>query len=200
MTGMTEEQGINQVFGGGGHVVILGVGASIASNKRNPEKSGKELPSMDNLIEIIGLNYIFKDLSIKLKTKNFETLYSKLYEDKSGSKEIKEVEKKVYDYFSSMELPDEATIYDYLVLSLRSKDLIATFNWDPFLFQAWCRNCEVGNPPYIAFLHGNVAIGYSDMDKRCGPAGLYVKATGNYMEPTRLLYPVTKKNYQDEFI
>ena len=55
--------------------------------------------------------------------------------------------------------------------------------------------------PYLAFMHGNVALGYSKEDKRCGPAGWYSKATKNYFEPTRLLYPVVQKNYtQDEFI
>lgn len=39
--GMTKEEGIEQVYGGGGHVVILGAGASIASSLRNPEKNGK---------------------------------------------------------------------------------------------------------------------------------------------------------------
>jgi len=50
-------------------------------------------------------------------------------------------------------------------------------------------------------LHGTVALGYSKEDKRSGPAGWYSKATKNYFEPTRLLYPVDQKNYnQDEFI
>lgn len=40
MTGMTKEAGIQQVFGGGGHVVILGAGASIVSTLRNPERTG----------------------------------------------------------------------------------------------------------------------------------------------------------------
>src|SRR5690606_3970494 len=94
------------------------------------------------------------------------------------------------------------TIYDYLVLSLRDKDLIATFNWDPFLYQAWVRNRRFPtNIPRLSFLHGNVSIGYSKEDKRCGAAGMHIRATGNYLEPTKLLYPVEQKNYtDDEFI
>ena len=46
------------VYGGGGHVVILGAGASIASTLRNPEPSGKQLPSMDNFIDVVGLSDI----------------------------------------------------------------------------------------------------------------------------------------------
>lgn len=48
MAGMTKEEGINQVYGGGGHVVILGT-------FRNIELNGKRLPSMDNFIEIVEL-------------------------------------------------------------------------------------------------------------------------------------------------
>ena len=40
------------------------------------------------------------------------------------------------DYFSSLALPEHPSIYDYLVLGLRPKDVIATFNWDPFLMLA----------------------------------------------------------------
>ncbi len=198
----TKEDRIKTVYGGGGHVVILGSGASIASTIRDPEPNGMQLPSMDNFIELVGLSDIIESLPKNLKTKNFEQLYSNLHKDNSQSDEILEIESRVYDYFKDMKLPEnEATIYDYLVLSLRPRDLIATFNWDPFLYQAFNRNGHIADMPHLAFLHGSVAIGYSKKDKRCGPAGWYLKATNNYFEPTRLLYPVAQKNYtQDEFI
>lgn len=198
---LTKEDRINTVMGGGGHVVILGAGASIASTFRNAELNGKQLPSMDNFIEVVGLQDIIDRLPNHLIAKNFETLYGNLHKDNPNSAEIIEIEERVYDYFKDMKLPDEPTIYDYLVLSLRPKDLIATFNWDPFLYQAFVRNGQIADMPYLCFLHGNVAIGYSEIDKRCGPAGWYSKATENYFFPTRLLYPVDQKNYiDDEFI
>jgi len=40
----TKEDRIKTVYGGGGHVVILGAGASITSTFRNPEQTGKRLP------------------------------------------------------------------------------------------------------------------------------------------------------------
>ena len=202
MTGMTKEEGINQVYGGGGHVVVLGAGASIASTMRNSEKSGKKLPAMNNFVEVIGLQDIIEKIPQELKSDNFETLYANLHKANPGGDEIREIEKRIKDYFGDMVLPDEPTIYDYLVLSLRSKDIIATFNWDPFLYQAWIRNLKFTNDlPYLSFLHGNVAIGYSAEEKRCGPAGMYSKATGDYFEPTKLLYPIEQKNYtNDEFI
>jgi hypothetical protein len=199
--GHTKEDRINTVYGGGGHVVILGAGASVASTLRNPLSNGKKLPLMNNFIETVGLTDIIDTIPNHIKSDNFEILYSNLYLDDPKSKQIKEIEKRVYNYFTSLKLPDEPTVYDYLVLSLRPRDLIATFNWDPFLYQAWSRNLHVGDRPYIAFLHGNVAIGYNKTDKRCGPVGMYAKATKNYMSPTRLLFPVTQKNYNDdEFI
>jgi hypothetical protein len=199
--GHTKEDRIKTVYGGGGHVVILGAGASIAANKRNPLPNGKHLPSMDNFIEVVGLSDIVDGLPGNLKAKNFEELYSNLYSDDPASKEIKEIEKRVYAYFKDMRLPNEPTIYDYLILALRSRDVIATFNWDPFLYQAFSRNAHVGDRPYVCFLHGNVALGYNTADRRSGPAGMYSKATRNYYAPTKLLYPVTQKNYNnDEFI
>ena len=202
MTGMTIEEGINQVYGGGGHVVILGAGASIASTIRNPEKSKKQLPSMDNLIEVVGLNDLIQYIPEELFDKNFETLYSNLHSDDSNSKIIKEIELRINCYFRNMALPDQPTIYDYMVLSLRNKDLIATFNWDPFLFQAWNRNKKyVDNLPNLCFLHGNVAIGYSSEDKERGPVGMKARIDGGVYKPTKLLYPVENKNYtSDEFI
>jgi len=56
---------------------------------------------------------------------------------------VSEIEDEVESYFSGMDLPEEATLYDYLVLSLRNKDIIATFNWDPFLAKAFQRNMDV---------------------------------------------------------
>ena len=199
---LTKADRINTVFGGGGHVVILGAGASIASTIRNPELSGKKLPSMDNFIEVVGLQDIVDSLDDRLRAQNFELLYSNLHENKPESDEIKEIERRVIDYFKDMKLPKEPTIYDHLVLSLRPRDLIATFNWDPFLFQAFNRNHEFTKDlPLMSFLHGSVSIGYSSEDKRCGPAGMQLRVDGGYFKPTKLLYPVKQKNYNDdEFI
>jgi len=201
MPGKTIEDRINTVYGGGGHVVILGAGASIASTIRNAEANSKRLPTMDNFIDVVGLRDIVERLPDDLVAFNFEDLYSKLHVTDSDSAEIREIESRVRSYFSDMLLSNEPTIYDYMVLALRPKDIIATFNWDPFLYQAWCRNRHVGDLPYIAFLHGNVALGYDYIGKRSGPAGMFSKETYEEFVPTKLLFPVTQKNYNsDEFI
>lgn len=196
---MTIEEGISQVFGGGGHVVILGAGASIASTYRNPEKHGRRLPSMDNFSDVVGLKDIIRDIPAKLTANNFEQLYGNLHQDNPDSEILREIERRIKGYFGDMELPDEPTIYDYLILSLRPKDLIATFNWDPFLYQAWVRNRTfTDRQPHLSFLHGNVAIGFSAEDKRCGPIGMQARREGGVFEPTKLLYPVEQKNYTDD--
>lgn len=198
---LTKKDRIKTVYGGGGHVVILGAGASIASTSRNAEASGKLLPHMGNFIQLVGLQDIVNVLPENLQSNNFEELYGKLHEHNPQSDEIIEIERRVYSYFSDMKLPDEATIYDYLVLSLRPRDLIATFNWDPFLYQAYCRNSDIADMPRISFLHGNVAIGYSTEDKKVGPVGYQARRDGGEFIATKLLYPVFQKNYNsDEFI
>lgn len=67
---LTKDDRINTVMGGGGHVVILGAGASIASTIKNPEMNGKKLPSMDNFIEVVGLQDIVERLPEKLVASN----------------------------------------------------------------------------------------------------------------------------------
>lgn len=197
---MTREDEIKRVHGNGIHIVILGAGASIASTLRDKEKNSKVLPAMDNIVQVIGLEQIVEQLpdNIKKYANDFEKLYSKLF-DRTDLKDIREkIESVIYDYFASLKLPDSPTIYDYLILSLRQKDVIATFNWDPFLYQAYDRNGIYADPPSILFLHGNVAIGYSELDERVGPAGRNSKATGGYFTPTKLLYPVEKKDYNSD--
>lgn len=200
-TEVNKEEGIQTVFGGPSHIVILGAGASIASTIHNPEPNGKKLPSMDNFVEIVGLAAMMDAVDTDAVNKNFETIYSTLYLQDPNSVGLKRIESRIKAYFQSLKLPPNPTIYDYLVLSLRPKDLIATFNWDPFLFEAYLRNGQVCQMPRLSFLHGSVSIGFSSEDQRAGPADWFSKATGAKFVPTRLLYPVTQKNYSaDEFI
>jgi hypothetical protein len=195
--GLTKEDRIDTVYGGGRHVVILGAGASIACARRNPELRGKALPSMDNFIEVVGLEDIVAGLPPEQRHGNFETLYSSIHKSDPNSPEVREIKTRVRAYFKDLQLPNVPTIYDYLVMALRPKDLIATFNWDPFLTQAFVRNGKKTDLPNCAFLHGNVSIGYNKEEGRQGPAGATHKVTGAYYTPTPLLFPVTQKNYID---
>lgn len=156
---------------------------------------------MDNLIDVLNLMDIDGVAEAAAENKNFEAVYSALYLKEPGSPAITSIERRVREYFAGLRLPPTPTIYDYLVLALRPKDLIATFNWDPFLCQAIRRNRSVTEMPHHSFLHGNVALGFSSRDQNAGPAGRYSMRTGLEFVPTRLLYPVTQKDYnKDEFI
>jgi hypothetical protein len=116
-----------------------------------------------------------------------------------NSKRIQGIEEKIYNYFDGLLLPDEPTIYDYLVLSLRKKDLIATFNWDPFLIQAYIRNSRLTkNLPLLSFLHGNVAIGVDLESKTVGIKGGFSTKSGQPLQPVKLLYPIENKNYSND--
>ena len=197
---MTREEGISRVYQGPGHVVILGAGASIASTLRDPEPSGKSLPSMDDFIDVLHLGDLVSSFDREADG-NFEAVYSRIHESDPESPVLGEIEARVSEYFRGMGLPPTPTVYDYLMCSLRPKDLIATYNWDPFLFQAFCRNRRVGGLPHLSFLHGSVAVGYSLDEHKAGPSGAFADpACAHEFAPTRLLYPVKQKDYNvDEF-
>ena len=186
---------------GGMHLVILGAGASIASCLRNPELHGKKLPSMNGLSDVIDMSDILSQVPQNLLCCNFEELYGNIYEWDNSSPLLKEINQRIYTYFRELELPLEPTIYDYLIMSLREKDVIATFNWDPFLYQAWWRNYYHGSSPQLIFLHGNVAIGYNEENNGIGWAGTIGKIHKKYYIPTQLMFPIKHKNYkEDRFI
>ena len=159
---------------------------------------------MNNLVEVIGLESLFEEYGLKYEGENFEATYDALVFSGEYPDLVNEIELAVENYFSEMELPDEATLYDYLILGLRGKDIIATFNWDPFLAQAFQRNMNVigyEQMPQMVFLHGNVAIGICYSCKTKGWRFNGCDKCGNQLQPSKLLYPVSQKNYsEDEFI
>jgi hypothetical protein len=180
------------------HVLILGAGASVAAFP-DGDASGKRLPTMDNLIEIIGLGSILEETGVEYKSRNFEVVYSEIYEKDPKSAIIEVIEEHVRTYFKSMNLPEQPTLYDHVLLSLRPKDLIVSFNWDPFLYDAWYRNRYIYNVPLpqIAHLHGNVRIGYCPEHHIQGDL-FYCPVCGKPIVPSRLLFPVVQKNYADD--
>lgn len=181
------------------HVVILGAGASLATTLlTNGDKNGRKLPIMDDLVKILGLEELLKQVEIEFKSKNFEDIYSELYSHVEYKNILEKIENCVYQYFNSLELPDNPTIYDYLVLSLRSKDVIATFNWDPLLPDAWERCRKITrNLPTLLFLHGNVRVATCERCKVIGKSGEMCPKCREMMIPTKLLYPIGEKNYNN---
>src|SRR5262249_28807494 len=132
----------------------------------------------------------------------FEAAYAELRSQ--GHDEIADhVDREVRNYFSDIEIVEATTIYDHLLLSLRGKDLIATFNWDPLLVQAHHRLVNAGarDLPEMAFLHGNVAVGACTEHDVQGDIRARCPTCEKPLEPVRLLYPVSEKDYEtDPFI
>lgn len=197
---IAKSQLINEPGKWGRHIVILGAGASAAAFPFG-DPNGKRLPTMDNLIEMLGLDPVLERGGVKNRRRNFEDIYSELYENDPGSPFLKEIEEIIYTYFDSLKLPKLPTMYDHLLMSLRPKDIIATFNWDPFLFDAWKRNKDQVPAPEIIHLHGNVRLAYCPEHPVYGEHGMYCPECGRKLIPSRLLYPVKMKNYvNDPFI
>lgn len=118
------------------HVVILGAGASLAACPKG-DRNGRRLPLMANLIETLALGERLRQAGVNFHdTSNFEEIYQRISLDSTNDALRLEIEQRLQNYFSALDIPDEITVYDELLLSLRGKDLVASFNWDPLLLQA----------------------------------------------------------------
>jgi hypothetical protein len=153
---------------------------------------------MDNLINVIGISNEIGNIN---PSENFEKIYSKLSSNHKNRANLKIIENEIYNYFSKMRLPECPTLYDHLLLSLRNIDLIVSFNWDPLLFDAWERltyKIDSKHLPAIAYLHGNVRLGYCLKDHKFGHNGRICSECDEILKPTPLLYPVENKNYEED--
>lgn len=183
------------------HVVILGAGASCAAIP-NGDKNGRKIPAMKGFIEAFGLEKILEKVTINTTSDNLEDIYMELERRSAKEPLCAEIQHELNDAIregmNSYLLPDKPTIYDFLILSLRRKDLIATFNWDPFLVQAYKRVARyTNNLPNLIFLHGNVAVGFCEQDEILGNAGEKCRY-GHELKPLQLLYPVANKDYTSD--
>ena len=179
------------------HVVLLGAGASRAALPHG-DAEGRRLPLMGDFSDVVPIGELLDRAAIEYRGRNFEELFSSICEEPALAQVRNQLERTIYDYFASLSLPQHPTLYDHLILSLRRKDVIATFNWDPFLMQAVRRNrLRETEIPRILFLHGNVAAGYCRRDGVHGPRGAICSRCSGRFEPYPLLYPVTAKSYAD---
>lgn len=155
---------------------------------------------MNDFVDVVGLKPLLQSMGINPEG-NFEELFSDLWE-KGETEKVARIQNLIEEYLDGLELPDRPTIYDHLVLSLRKDDLIATFNWDPLLMQAYARNHRAGvSMPVLAFLHGNIRVGYCAKDNVMGWPPAQCRHCGEQFTKPPLLYPIKKKNYSaDLFI
>lgn len=179
------------------HVVLVGAGASRAAFPSG-DANGKPLPLMTDFLEIVPVKDLLERHGVATAGRNFEDLYSRLHDNPQHAELLKQLEGTVLDYFSSLQLPETPTIYDQLVLSLRPKDVIATFNWDPFLIQAVQRNRNIIKGPLLLFLHGNVLEGFCVAHKTYGLIGNACRQCSQPLQRVPLLFPIGKKDYNSE--
>lgn len=151
---------------------------------------------MNDLVEVLDLQPTLESAGIQCSDRNFEELFAEIVATRSQHELADFIQTKIFSYFASLQLPEEPTLYDYLVLSMTEDDVIATFNWDPFLIQAAKRNGHIARPPRLLFLHGNVAHGYCHKDSVHGAIGARCSRCGDALEGVPLLYPVGEKNYE----
>ena len=178
------------------HVVVLGAGASVAACPKG-DAHGKRLPVMANLVSVLGLDSLLRGAGLTSDAlANFERAYDQLASSGQHADLLLEVESRVRGYFTSLQLPDAVTVYDALLLSLRPKDIIATFNWDPFLLQAYARNRTLRLLPRVVFLHGNVYLGYCPEHNMKGYLTQTCQVCGKAFQRSPLLFPITNKQYR----
>lgn len=181
------------------HVVILGAGASIAACPHG-DVNGLKLPSLQDVQEATGLTELFEGIEAKEGSlgEGFEAKYSRLHQLGNYRNEVDQINDAVRGYFAQLQLPDHVTPYDLMILGLRKKDFIFTFNWDPFLLQALQRCSGVADMPNIHFLHGCVGVAFCASCKVKSNAGQACPKCGEEMEPSQLLYPVMEKDYDSD--
>jgi len=178
------------------HVVILGAGASRAACPSG-DRHGRILPLMADFSKLVGVGDLLASWGLNPEA-NIEDSYSLLHF--SGQQDrLEQLNEIIFDYFDGLELPAKPNIYDHLILSLREKDVVATFNWDPFLIQACLRNSSSGlSVPRLAFLHGNVLSGFCAEHMTYGVRGNMCSRCAAPLAATPLLYPVNEKNYSGD--
>lgn len=193
----TVEDEIRSTRMGAPHVVLLGAGASRAAFPKG-DANGKVIPLMADFANHVPIRSILDDVGSG-DVANFELAYSAIASDTGLAGARMDLDRTITEYFSSLALPEFPTLYDHLLLSLRSKDVIATFNWDPFLYEAARRHAgRAGRIPAILFLHGNVLAGYCPADDIHGYKGTRCSQCGGPFRGGPLLYPIEDKDYRKD--
>jgi hypothetical protein len=183
------------------HVLLLGAGASKAAMP-NGDKNGMPIPLMNELSHIPQIKSLIDPKFLKSAESNFEAWYSKQVRSDKFNPILQKLNDVIFNYFAKLELPDEPTIYDYILLSLKENDVIATFNWDPFLVQSYQRvNRITSKLPKIFFLHGTVSLGRCEKHFIVDNLFKTCSECEQKLSKIKLLYPTEQKDYvSNDFI
>ncbi|MGI8863246.1 MAG: hypothetical protein ACR2JH_02425 [Solirubrobacteraceae bacterium] len=115
---VSRQQEIASVFSTKPHVVILGAGASIAALSAG-DRNAKQLPDMHGLASVPAVRELLLLGGIGDQKVDFEAAYARIRSERKT--EIADrIDIEVRNYFSDIEIVDEPTIYEHLLLSLRA--------------------------------------------------------------------------------
>lgn len=176
------------------HLVILGAGSTIATIP-NGDKNGEKAYTLSNLLQDPAFASFVKVAQQKgYRTDDVENLCKRLYQE---DRELyNEFEALVRAKYARLELPEDFTILDRLVLSLKADDAIVSFNWDDLIIQAYQR-MSIFVPdkqlPILAFPHGNAQAVYNK--KHCTSKRI---VTGNYWMDSPLNMPIDETEYKSD--
>ena len=175
------------------HLVILGAGSTIATIP-NGDKNGEESYTLANLLKDKTFTSFLEKVQGNFSTNDVEDLCKQLYkEDRPLYYEFESLVRKKY---ARLELPEEFTILDRLVLSLTPNDAIVSFNWDDLVIQAYQRMSEYVPEemlPILAFPHGNAQAVY---DKKHYTSKRIVTSTSWFDSPLNM--PVDEIDYKSD--
>jgi hypothetical protein len=158
---------------------------------------------MNELSEVVGKPWQRLIADACPPDTGFESQFSWLKNTQVYDDELDEVEDIISSYFRECVIPDQPTIYDYLVLGLQGKDVIATFNWDPLLMLAHERNRGISGLelPDIRFLHGSVYYSSCLEHDVLACPGEQCPKCEIPLANSRLIFPLEDKDYgQDSLI
>lgn len=175
------------------HLVILGASSTIATIP-DGDKNGEESYTLANLLKDKTFTSFLEKVQGNFSTNDVEDLCKQLYkEDRPLYYEFESLVRKKY---ARLELPEEFTILDRLVLSLTPNDAIVSFNWDDLVIQAYQRMSEYVPEemlPILAFPHGNAQAVY---DKKHYTSKRIVTSTSWFDSPLNM--PVDEIDYKSD--
>ncbi|MGI8727489.1 MAG: hypothetical protein ACR2K6_07400 [Solirubrobacterales bacterium] len=157
-------------------------GASIAAVPE--DRNGRKLPDMRGLASIDEIQELFAKTDVQDAQADFEAAYASLRAGGRFDEVAERIDHEVRKYFAAVQIGDEPTIYDHLLLGLRPKDLVATFNWDPLIeAEMRLRRAGISQLPQVVVLHGNVAISACVAHQTAGLTDGRCSACGEPLEP-----------------
>lgn len=146
------------------HLIILGAGSTIATiPPPKGDKNGMCAYTLSNFLSDPFYADFLSTLDSKYSNLDVEELCAKMYlEDKNLYDEFEALIRKKY---ALLELPEEFTVLERLIMSLNSNDAILSFNWDDLIIQAYNRVQKYIPQmllPQIGFPHGNAQACYNE--------------------------------------